>query len=75
MFAGSSDLEMGSLHRSSPTPTTHDDDEFEQRMRGNDVPEHSLPLISTPNTAEHRNNWHEAIEALILFSRALRAHN
>ena len=75
MFAGSSDLEMGPLHRSSPTPTTHDEDEPGQRIRGNGVPEYSMPLIPTPNTAEHRNNWHEAIEALILFSRALRAHD
>jgi hypothetical protein len=75
MFAGSSDLEMGSLHRSSPTPTAHDEDESEHLIRGNGVPEHSLPLIPTLNTAEHRSNWYEAIEALILFSRALRAHD
>jgi hypothetical protein len=74
-IAGSSDVEMGPLHRLSPTPTTHDEDESGQRIQGNGVPEHSMPLIPTSNTAEYRNNWHEAIEALILFSRALRAHD
>jgi hypothetical protein len=75
MFAGSSDLEMGPPHRSSPPPTTHDEDEPEQRNREHRTEEDSMPLIPTPDTAEHRSNWHEAIEALILFSRALRAHD
>jgi hypothetical protein len=75
MFAGSSDLEMGPLHRSSPPPTTHHEDESEQRIREHRTEEDSLLLIPMLNTAEHRNNWHEAIEALILFSRALRVHD
>jgi hypothetical protein len=56
---------MGPLHRSSPTPTTHDEDESE----------HLMPLMPVPDSADQRYNLHEAIEAVILFARALRAHN
>jgi hypothetical protein len=64
-----SDFEMGPL-KMSPLPlttsTTHiNEDESEDHMS----------LIPAPEAANHRHSWQEAIEALILLSRALRAQS
>jgi hypothetical protein len=41
-------------------------------MNDEDESEHRMPLIPVPESADHRHNWHEAIEALVLFARALK---
>jgi hypothetical protein len=60
---------MGPVTRSSPPPnnstTTINEDESNDHM----------PLIPAPDTTNHRHSWQEAIEALILLSRALRAQS
>ena len=58
-----SDVEMGPLCRPSSTTSAHDD------ASGN-----HMSLAPVLNTTDHRHNLHEAIDALILFRRALRAH-
>jgi hypothetical protein len=44
-------------------------------MNDEDESEHRMPLIPVPESADHRHNWYEAIEALILFARALKDHH
>jgi hypothetical protein len=57
-----SDVEMSRLGRVSPTLSTHDDQS-----------DNRISRASILDTSDNRYNLHEAIDALILFRRALRA--